>query len=64
MISPQAWKKSSYSGGDTQECVEVASCLPWGSSVRDSKHPLRERLAFSSCEWSTFIGRLKRHDFE
>jgi hypothetical protein len=47
-----SWHKSSYStnGG---ECVEVAE----GQNVlvRDSKHPAKGHLPFSSAEWTAFL---------
>jgi hypothetical protein len=33
------WRKSSYSGGNGGNCVEVASNLPGVVAVRDSKRP-------------------------
>ena len=39
------WRKSSYSGNGGGNCVEVASNLPDGVAVRDSKNPDGPRLA-------------------
>ena len=52
------WRKSSHSGGDSGDCVEVAG-LPGGVAVRDSKNPGGPRLVFASAEWSTFARRIK-----
>ncbi|WP_184076786.1 DUF397 domain-containing protein [Nocardiopsis mwathae] len=64
MTIPRTWKKSTYSRGDTQECVEVASHAATGRLIRDSKHPHLGMLGFHSSEWSRFIGNLKRPDAE
>ncbi|MDA2812517.1 DUF397 domain-containing protein [Nocardiopsis sp. RSe5-2] len=48
------WRKSSYSGGAGQDCVEVAD-LPVGAAVRDSKYPDAGHLTFSGPEWSAFL---------
>ncbi|MFF7553000.1 DUF397 domain-containing protein [Streptomyces olivaceus] len=48
------WLKSSYSGDEGGECVEVAP----GSTaihVRDSKEPGGARLAFPRSAWSGFL---------
>ena len=51
------WFKSSYSGGNTTECVEAAQ-VPTGLLVRDSKKPEGRRLQLSAAAWSVFIGSL------
>ncbi|MFM9493386.1 DUF397 domain-containing protein [Streptomyces galilaeus] len=49
-----AWFKSSYSGNEGGECVEVAT-IPDAVHVRDSKVPDRAQLVFRSEEWSAFV---------
>ncbi|WNF27116.1 DUF397 domain-containing protein [Streptomyces sp. C11-1] len=52
------WFKSSYSGGDQGECLEVAyghATVP----VRDSKAPAGPALAFSAQGWSAFVTAVK-----
>jgi len=56
------FRKSSYSGGQTQDCVEVAD-TPTTAAVRDSKHPDRGHLTFPSAEWAAFLDDVKRHRF-
>jgi hypothetical protein len=41
------WRKSSFSGGQDEACVEVA-CLPGAFVVRDSKEPDGPTLQFPS----------------
>lgn len=53
------WFKSSYSGGNTTECVEVAA-LPDGTAVRDSKEPQGPRIAFTGEVWAGFVSALRR----
>jgi hypothetical protein len=48
------WFKSSYSGGEGGNCVEVAH----GSSMihlRDSKDAQGPQLTFSPAEWAAFV---------
>ncbi len=50
-----SWFKSSHSGGDGGNCVEVAA----GSDavrVRDSKDRAGGTLAFVPAAWSAFVG--------
>ncbi|MFE9440983.1 DUF397 domain-containing protein [Streptomyces sp. NPDC006602] len=52
--SEPAWFKSSYSGGNTTECVEAAFFLS-GVLVRDSKRPEQPHLVISSEAWANFL---------
>jgi hypothetical protein len=49
-----AWFKSSYSGNEGGECLEVA-VMPGTVHVRDSKAPARGQLAFGALEWTAFV---------
>ncbi|MGW2780535.1 DUF397 domain-containing protein [Streptomyces populi] len=55
--SEPAWFKSSYSGGNTTECVE-ASFTPSGVLVRDSKHMGGPIVAVPTAVWQAFIRHL------
>lgn len=48
------WFKSSYSGGNTTECVEVAHLTNF-VGVRDSKNPEGPRLMVSHSTWGVFV---------
>jgi hypothetical protein len=48
------WFKSSYSGGNTTECVETAF-TPSGVLVRDSKRPEFQHLVLSRPAWKGFL---------
>ncbi|MEV5581373.1 DUF397 domain-containing protein [Streptomyces parvus] len=52
------WFKSSYSGGDQGECLEVArghAAVP----VRDSKAVDGPAVVFSAGGWSSFVNAIK-----
>ncbi|RLL66046.1 DUF397 domain-containing protein [Streptomyces sp. Z26] len=48
------WFKSSYSGGEGGECVEVAA-TDYGVCVRDSKDVSRSHLSTPGVSWSHFV---------
>jgi hypothetical protein len=48
------WFKSSYSGNEGGECVEVA-IAPGAVHVRDSKELTGDQLAFGHEEWTAFV---------
>ncbi|MEU4610503.1 DUF397 domain-containing protein [Streptomyces umbrinus] len=49
-----AWFKSSYSGSDGDDCVEVAAS-PAAIHVRDSKNSRGPRLYLSPTAWGDFV---------
>ncbi|MFG2243747.1 DUF397 domain-containing protein [Spirillospora sp. NPDC048823] len=54
-----AWRKSSYSGGATDEaCVELA-VLPDGVGVRDSKDPEGGRLVVNRAQLGSLVQAIK-----
>ncbi|GHE58679.1 DUF397 domain-containing protein [Streptomyces capitiformicae] len=56
------WYKSSYSGGDQGECLEVAhghARVP----VRDSKTATGPALLFSAPGWAAFVSAVKDGTF-
>ncbi|WP_262057846.1 DUF397 domain-containing protein [Streptomyces sp. STR69] len=50
-----AWFKSSYSGSQGDDCVEVA-VTEQAVCVRDSKDVTRPHFAVGRGEWSWFLG--------
>ncbi|NUL07217.1 DUF397 domain-containing protein [Streptomyces lunaelactis] len=48
------WVKSSYSGADGPDCVEVAAAAG-AVHVRDSKNVPGPRLGFTPNAWSDFV---------
>ncbi|WKX71910.1 DUF397 domain-containing protein [Streptomyces sp. XD-27] len=63
MTTPTAWRKSSYSDGGANNCVEVADGHPGVMPVRDSKDPDGPALVFTSAAWSSFVTAIKRGEF-
>ncbi|MDL4815943.1 DUF397 domain-containing protein [Actinomadura opuntiae] len=51
------WRKSTHSGGDEGECVEVAN-LDGHIGVRDSKNPAAGHLTLSRQDFSVLLARL------
>jgi hypothetical protein len=49
------WRKSTRSGDNGGNCVEVADNLPGLVAVRDSKDPAGPALIFSPDAWTVFI---------
>jgi hypothetical protein len=58
-LSAAAWRKSSYSAGGDNNCVEVADGHPGVVPVRDSKTPTNRALIFSASSWSAFTDGVK-----
>ena len=59
-LDAATWRKSSYSGSNGGDCVEVAECCPAHRAVRDSKDPGGPKLRFSREEWRAFTTSIKR----
>jgi hypothetical protein len=59
-LTGAVWRKSSHSGPDGGECVEVAE-RPGVVAVRDSKNPDGPALTFSRPTWRAFTTQLKQH---
>lgn len=53
------WRKSTRSGGNGGNCVEVARNLPGVVAVRDSKNPHGPALIVSKDEWAHFINGVR-----
>ncbi|MGW5213292.1 DUF397 domain-containing protein [Streptomyces sp. NPDC004051] len=53
------WRKSSYSDGGADNCVEVAHGFPAVVPVRDSKTPHGPVLHFPATAWTAFLSTLK-----
>ncbi|MEV7884977.1 DUF397 domain-containing protein [Streptomyces sp. NPDC002817] len=48
------WFKSSYSGSEGGDCVEIAT-QPTAVHVRDSKNPSGPQLAVAPDAWAAFV---------
>ncbi|GAA1936236.1 DUF397 domain-containing protein [Kitasatospora viridis] len=49
-----SWKKSSYSGAEGGECVEIATA-PAAVHIRDSKDPDGPLLTVTPTAWAAFL---------
>ncbi|MFJ8489858.1 DUF397 domain-containing protein [Streptomyces sp. NPDC094038] len=58
-LSTAMWRKSSYSDGGANNCVEVADGPSGIVPVRDSKLPAARPLVFSAVAWSGFVTGVK-----
>ncbi|MEU3166858.1 DUF397 domain-containing protein [Streptosporangium sp. NPDC006930] len=63
-LSNAVWRKSSLSGPNGGQCVEVAANLPGAVAVRDSKDPHGPNLLFTPGEWRAFVGGIKSGEFD
>ncbi|KMS78783.1 hypothetical protein ACH49_14415 [Streptomyces leeuwenhoekii] len=53
------WRKSSYSDGGDNNCVEIAENCPGVVPVRDSKLPAGPVIVFGEDSWSSFLAGVK-----
>jgi len=59
-LSRAAWRRSTRSGENGGNCVEVAA-LPQAVAVRDSKDQFGPVLTFSPTTWNAFLAGLHRN---
>ncbi|MEU3988502.1 DUF397 domain-containing protein [Streptomyces platensis] len=62
-LSTASWRKSSYSSGDPDNCLEVSDAHPGVVPVRDSKTPHGPALVFPAAGWATFVDAVKNSHF-
>ena len=58
-LSTATWHKSTYSGGDGGDCLEVADGVPDIVPVRDSKVPGGPAVLFRAGAWAAFVTALQ-----
>jgi len=63
-LSGAVWHKSTRSGGNGGDCVEVAINLPGIVAVRDTKDPRASALVFTHAEWTAFVGGVRDGEFD
>lgn len=59
MLPGAVWRKSSRSGANGGQCVEVASNLPGIVAVRDSKNPDGPALVLAPEAFAAFTASVK-----
>ncbi|MCP2169847.1 DUF397 domain-containing protein [Goodfellowiella coeruleoviolacea] len=57
-MSQSTWRRSSYSNGPNNNCLEVFSAAISLTGVRDSKNPATE-IWISRTAWADFLARAK-----
>jgi hypothetical protein len=62
-LSTAVWRKSSRSGPNCDNCVEVAF-VGGAVAVRDSKNPTGPALIFTPDEWIAFVGGTRDGEFD
>jgi hypothetical protein len=58
------WRKSSFSGGEGGDCVEVAETPDGGRYLRDTKDRSLPAHYFTSAEWVAFVKGVKGGEFD
>jgi hypothetical protein len=58
------WRKSTRSGNNGGNCVEVARNLPGTVAVRDSKDSDGPVLIFTPDAWQAFTAKTKAHQLD
>jgi hypothetical protein len=62
-LSTARWRKSTRSGPNTDNCVEIAF-VDGAIAVRDSKYPDGPVLIFTPAEWDAFVGGARDGEFD
>ncbi|MFJ6169321.1 DUF397 domain-containing protein [Micromonospora orduensis] len=57
-VTGARWRKSTRSGSNGGDCVEVADNLPGVVLVRDTKNRDSGTLAFAPTAWRTFVTQI------
>jgi len=63
-LAGAVWHKSTRSGGNGGDCVEVAVNLPGVVAVRDSKDRDGAALVFTPAEWVAFLTGVRSGEFD
>lgn len=58
-LNNAAWRRASYSGISSNNCVEVADGFSGVTPVRDSKDPFGPALVFPAVSFAAFVAELK-----
>lgn len=63
-LSRAVWRKSSRSGANGGQCVELAGSPRGIVALRDSKNPSGVVLVFTADEWRAFLGKIRRGELD
>jgi len=58
-LTEAKWRKSTHSGGNEGNCVEIATNIPGIVAMRDSKNATGPALIFPADDWRIFLSRLR-----
>jgi hypothetical protein len=58
------WRKSSFSGGSGNGCVEVAFLPDGGVAVRDTKNRALPAHRYTAPEWEAFLSGVRAGEFD
>lgn len=58
------WFTSSFTGGNGDNCVEVAHLPGGGVAVRDTKDRTRPAHRFTAAQWSAFVVGVRTGEFD
>ncbi|MEC3982318.1 DUF397 domain-containing protein [Amycolatopsis sp. H20-H5] len=58
------WRKSTFSGGNGGQCVEVAESPDGSRFVRDTKDKSKVPHYFTAPEWAAFVLGVKAGEFD
>ena len=63
-LTGAVWHKSTRSGGNGGDCVEVAVNQPGIVAVRDSKDRTGGTLVFTPAQWTAFLDGVRAGEFD
>ncbi|HEX6470846.1 MAG TPA: DUF397 domain-containing protein [Streptosporangiaceae bacterium] len=63
-MESMTWRKSSWSGSNSENCVEVARATPRAIAARDSKNPSGPILRFDRSAWRDLINDIKASHYD
>lgn len=63
-LTGAVWHKSTRSGGNGGDCVEVAVNLPGIVAVRDTKNREAGALVFAGSPWRDFLAGVRAGEFD
>jgi hypothetical protein len=61
-MSDLKWVKSSYSGAQSNNCVEIAALSSGGRAIRDSKNPDGSVLLLTAGQWAQLVQSVLRRE--
>lgn len=61
-LTDARWRKSSYSGENGGNCIEITDGFPGVVPVRDSKNPQGPVLVIPAHAWASFVRSVQADD--